>query len=149
MRQTAYDSALRDAIMSKDGFRNKNDVTLVDSLMKVSFKTQFVDTAKLAKLKVKLPKDYFQRSKIFSYIGREFYAFDITEQLKRIIAPTLIIYGDQEPALKISAPVYQSNISGSNVVIIKGSGHFPFIEQPEEFKRVVTEFWKTPAVSRQ
>lgn len=141
-QMTGYDSAARDAIMNMEAFKNKSDVTLVDSLMKISFRTQFVDLTKLAKLKVKLPKDYFQRSKIFSYIGREFYSFDITEQLKRIIAPTLIIYGDHEPALKISAPVYQSNISGSNVVTIKQSGHFPFIEQPEEFNKVVSEFWK-------
>lgn len=140
---TAYDSALRDVIMNLDGFKKQTDVTLVDSLMKVSFKIQFVDTTKLSRLKVKLPKDYFQRSKIFSYIGKEFYSFDITEQLKRIIAPTLIIYGDQEPALKISAPVFKENIESSKVVVIKQSGHFPFIEQPEEFKKTVEAFWKS------
>lgn len=139
---TAYDSALRDAIMNLEGFKKRTDVTLVDSLMKISFRTQFADTIKLSKLKVKLPKDYFQRSKIFSYIGKEFFSFDITEQLKRIIAPTLIIYGDQEPALKISAPVYKENVENSGIVIIKQSGHFPFIEQPEEFKNAVEEFWK-------
>jgi proline iminopeptidase len=141
-RLTAYDSIVRDAIINSDGFKNTSDVTFVDSLMKASFKTQFVDSTKLSKLKVKLPKDYFQRSKVFSYIGREFYGFDITEQLKRIIAPTLIIYGDQEPALKISAPVYQANIFGSSVVTIKQSGHFPFIEQPEEFIKTVEKFWE-------
>src|ERR1041385_5268994 len=139
-RATAYDSTVRDAIMNLDAFKNRSDVTLVDSLMKVSFKNQFVDTTKLSKLKVKLPKDYFQRSKIFSYIGREFYAFDITEQLKRIIAPTLIIYGDQEPALKISAPVYKENIADSKITVIKQSGHFPFIEHPDESVRIVKNF---------
>jgi proline iminopeptidase len=141
-RITHYDSAVRDTIMSLAGFKKKTDVTLVDSLMKVSFKTQFVDTMKLSKLKVKLPNDYFQRSKIFSYIGREFYAFDITEQLKRVIAPTLIIYGDQEPALKISAPVYKENIADSKITVIKQSGHFPFIEQPDDFVKAVEEFWR-------
>jgi len=140
-RLTAYDSSVREAIMSSEGFRNK-EMDLVDSLMKVSFKIQFADTSKLSRLKIRLPQDYFQRLKIFSHIRKEFYSFDITGQLKRIIAPTLIICGDQEPALHIAAPVYKENIADSKVIVIKQSGHFPFIEQPDDFIEVVSQFWK-------
>jgi len=140
-RTSAYDSLLQDQIKSQDGFKNQ-EIKWVDSLMKVAFKSQFVDTAKLALLKIKLPQDYFKRSKIFEHIGPELFAFDLTTQLEKIIAPTLIIYGDQEPAKEISGPVYKSGIADSRLVIIPNSGHFPFIEQPLRFNLAVATFWK-------
>ncbi len=93
-------------------------------------------------LKIKLPNDYFKRAKTFEHIGPELYAFDITTKLERIIAPTLIIYGDQEPAVKISAPVYKNKIPNSRLIVIENCGHFPFIEQPETFNHYVESFWK-------
>jgi len=139
-RTSAYDSVLEDQIKSQEGFKNQ-EVKWVDSLMKVAFKSQFVDTTKLALLKIKLPQDYFKRSKIFEHIGPELFAFDLTTQLEKIIAPTLIIYGNQEPATDISAPVYKSGIADSQLVIIPHSGHFPFIEQPVRFNNAVNLFW--------
>ena len=138
-RTSAYDSVQLDQIRSQPGFKNQ-EVKWVDSLMKVSFKSQFVDTTKLARLKIKLPEDYFKRSKIFEHIGPELFAFDLTTQLEKIIAPTLIIYGDKEPAAEISGPVYKSGIADSKLVIIPKSGHFPFIEQPLRFNLAVEEF---------
>jgi len=139
-RTSAYDSLLEEQIKSLDGFKNQ-EVKWVDSLMKISFKSQFEDTTKLALLKIQLPEDYFKRSKIFEHIGPELFAFDLTTQLDKITAPTLIIYGDQEPATEISAPVYKSGIASSQLVIIPNSGHFPFIEQPLRFNLAVNEFW--------
>ncbi len=144
-RTSSYDNLLEDQIKAQPGFKNQ-EVKWVDSLMKVAFKSQFEDTAKLAALKIKLPQDYFKRSKIFEHIGPELFAFDLTTQLEKIIAPTLIIYGDQEPATEISAPVYKNGIVNSKVVVIPNCGHFPFIEQPVRFNLAVESFWK---ISRQ
>jgi len=140
-RTSAYDSLLEDQIKSQEGFKNQ-DVKWVDSLMKIAFKSQFEDTTKLFMLKINLPQDYFKRSKIFEHIGPELFAFDLTTQLEKIIAPTLIIYGDQEPATEISGPIYKSGIASSQLTIIPDSGHFPFIEQPAKFNLAVESFWK-------
>ncbi|MGC4023447.1 MAG: alpha/beta fold hydrolase [Cyclobacteriaceae bacterium] len=140
-RITTYDTTIEGKIKSTDGFKRK-EIKLVDSLMKFSFKSQFFDTTKLALLSIKLPQDYFKRSKIFEHIGPELFSFDLTTQLDKIISPTLIIYGDYEPAAQISAPVYNKGIAGSRLTIIPKSGHFPFIEQPKEFNKAVDGFWK-------
>lgn len=140
-RTSGYDSLLEEQIKSQEGFKNQ-DVKWVDSLMKISFKSQFEDTTKLALLKIKLPEDYFKRSKIFEHIGPELFAFDLTTQLEKIIVPTLIIYGDQEPSTDISAPVYKSGIANSRVVVMPNCGHFPFIEQPLRFNLAVEAFWR-------
>src|SRR5882672_9208882 len=139
-RTSAYDSLLEDQIKAQEGFKNK-EVKWVDSLMKISFKSQFEDSTKLTLLKIDLPQDYFKRSKIFEHIGPELFAFDITLQLEKVIAPTLIIYGDQEPATEISGPIYKNGIANSQLVIIPHSGHFPFIEQPLRFNLAVQAFW--------
>jgi proline iminopeptidase len=131
---------LEQQIKSQPGFKNQ-EVVWVDSLMKIAFKNQFVDTTKLALLKIKLPQDYFKRAKIFEHVGPELYAFDITLQLEKIIAPTLIIYGDQEPAAELSGPIYKNGIANAQLVIIPNSGHFPFIEQPAKFKEALDSFW--------
>jgi proline iminopeptidase len=146
-KRTAYDSLMEEKIKSTEGFKAKN-VKWVDSLMKFSFKNQFYDTTKLALLKIELPWDYYKRSEIFSHIGPEFYSFDITGQLEKIISPTLIIYGDQEPAAHISAPIYRKGIVKSHFILISQSGHFPFIEQPEQFKKAVESFWKTNSITK-
>ncbi len=46
-RTTFYDSLLGEQIKAQEGFKNQ-EVSWVDSLMKVAFKTQFYDTTKLA-----------------------------------------------------------------------------------------------------
>lgn len=140
-RTSPYDSSLEEQVKAQEGFKNR-EVKWVDSLMKISFKSQFEDTSKLSLLKIKLPQDYFKRSKIFEHIGPELFAFDITLQMEKIIVPTLIIYGDQEPATKISGPVYKNGIANSQLVIIPHCGHFPFIEQPLRFNLAVESFWK-------
>jgi proline iminopeptidase len=139
---TAYDTLMWEKIKSNKGFKDK-DVKWVDSLMKFTFRKQFFDTTQLSKLTIKLPWDYFKRSEIFAHLAPELFSFDITGQLEKIISPTLIIYGDQEPATQISAPVYKSKVTNSKMVIISKSGHFPFIEQPEQFNQAVNLFWNS------
>lgn len=138
-RLTAYDSLVGEKIRSSDRFKNR-DVKMVDSLMRFSFRTQFADTTKLSLLKIELPYDYFKRSEIFGHIAPELFSFDLTGKLNKIISPTLIIYGDLEPALKISGPIYKSGIVNSQLVSISSSGHFPFIERPEQFNDAVATF---------
>ncbi len=146
-KQTRYDSVMIEKIKSTEGFKNRN-IKWVDSLMKFSFRSQFYDTTKLARLKIALPWDYFKRSEIFGHIAPELFSFDLTGQLEKIISPTLIIYGDQEPATQISAPVYKNGIVNSKVEVITQCGHFPFIEQPEQFRKTVESFWKSNAIEK-
>lgn len=138
---TAYDTVMEEKIKASEGFKSKN-VKWVDSLMKFTFRKQFYDSTKLARLKIQLPWDYHKRSAIFFHVAPDLFSYDITGRLDKIISPTLIIYGDQEPATQISLPVYKKGIINSRSAVISKSGHFPFIEQPEQFNETVASFWK-------
>jgi proline iminopeptidase len=66
--------------------------------------------------------------------------FDLINLLPTVNVPTLIIHGSFDP-IPVEYPEYlHQQIPGSEIVIIQESGHFPFIEQPEQFIAAVREF---------
>ncbi len=61
--------------------------------------------------------------------------------LHRIIVPALIVWGDQDRIFPVAhAHEWQKLIMGSRVEIVAGSGHMPYIEQPELFIKAVSGF---------
>lgn len=66
---------------------------------------------------------------------------DITEDLKKIAARTLIIWGEHDALLpaRRGAELHQA-LPGSEFVIIQGAGHNPMWDRAGEFNRVVMAF---------
>lgn len=61
--------------------------------------------------------------------------------LQRISTPTLIIWGEDDAIIPVEcASLFQSNIQGSKVEIIKHCGHSPAIEKPKDFLVAVNNF---------
>ncbi len=56
----------------------------------------------------------------------------------------LIVQGHQDPVGDKTAEDIHGLIPGSTLAYINKSGHFPWLEQPEEFKRLVVEFLGSP-----
>lgn len=53
------------------------------------------------------------------------------DQLKRIGAPALVIWGRQDRLIPLEYfKIFQESISGSEVVIVEDAGHAPFAEKP-------------------
>jgi 3-oxoadipate enol-lactonase len=64
-----------------------------------------------------------------------------TDRLSEIKAPTLIIVGEEDILIPIKySRLLNQGIGGSRLAIMKGSGHVPSIEKPEEFNRIVLDF---------
>jgi proline iminopeptidase len=61
-------------------------------------------------------------------------------QLPTIPVPTLIIHGDFDPIPLKSSEYLHEQIPESQIVIITEAGHFPFIEQPEQFVTALRSF---------
>lgn len=110
----------------------------------------------------KLTKPFFKpkfmqglRKKIYQKIGAEDYlatpelqqtyvkviSEDLTEDLKKITLPTLIITGenDKETPIEFGRKM-NSLIPNSEFQILKNAGHYSFIDQPEEFVNNILEF---------
>ncbi len=95
------------------------------------------------------------RKKIYQQIGAEDYVAtpelqkifvkivneDLTEHMKRILQPTLLVWGEND---KYTPVEYLHNmrtlIPNTKYHILQNAGHFSFLDKPEEFVRVLTEF---------
>ncbi|MDY6834245.1 MAG: alpha/beta fold hydrolase [Chloroflexota bacterium] len=64
--------------------------------------------------------------------------YDITSSLREIHSPTLIIAGRDDFICSPSrACIIHRAVPNSNLMIIEESGHFPYVERPDEFFSIV------------
>lgn len=69
--------------------------------------------------------------------------YDSREGLKNLKRPVLIIQGHQDPIGDKTAEDIRALIAGATLVYVKRSGHFPWIEQPEAFRKAIVDFLST------
>ena len=68
---------------------------------------------------------------------------DLTELLPRIKQDTLLIWGDKDTATPISdGKLMEERIQGSGLAVLKGCGHFSFLESPAVFKSIMRSYFE-------
>lgn len=72
----------------------------------------------------------------------------VVETLAALHKPVLVLWGDQDVLTPTAANVERYTEAGLTPVVIKGSGHTPMVEQPDQFLAAVTDFVKTPGPAR-
>jgi pimeloyl-ACP methyl ester carboxylesterase len=66
---------------------------------------------------------------------------DLRDILSSVQAPTLIIWGDRDLEVsRSSMEIIAGGIRGSRLEIMEGAGHFPFVDMPERFGKLVRDF---------
>jgi proline iminopeptidase len=68
--------------------------------------------------------------------------YDSRPGLQRLNRPVLIVQGHQDPVGDKTAEDIHAAIKNSVVTYINKCGHFPWLEQPEAFKRAINDFLK-------
>lgn len=85
--------------------------------------------------------DYYKFSKVMYEVAHTVIDKNLRDKLNKINVPTLIIWGKQDRLfLFCNAYYFENNIKNSKLVIFDKCGHFPNIEKPVEFNKIVTEF---------
>jgi pimeloyl-ACP methyl ester carboxylesterase len=70
-----------------------------------------------------------------------FSSADLTAQLAEVGVPVLLVWGADDPLFPVAtARLAHRLIPGSALAIIKGAGHTPQSERPDEFNQVVARF---------
>jgi pimeloyl-ACP methyl ester carboxylesterase len=70
---------------------------------------------------------------------------DLTPLLGQIRASTLLIWGDQDDSTPLSdGQTMERLIPDAGLVVLKGAGHFSYLDQPQRFGRVVAHFLAAP-----
>ena len=80
----------------------------------------------------------------FGFSPPYFYNRSLQSRLRRIAAPTLVVWGEADQMVPLAhGEAYAEGISGSNgVELVKGAGHSPQAECPEATAALVTGFLK-------
>jgi proline iminopeptidase len=138
-RISPADSLQRWTIINSGQLQN-DPAGAVKELMLLSFKTQFHDPGLLDSLSLWIPDDFMARSQVFQLLGPDLASFDLYDDLAKVETPTLIIYGDQEPAATLSGKHLADLMPKAELVIIKDSGHFPFVEQKGAYLAAIQNF---------
>lgn len=129
-------------LASSVGF-GAGDSSTISQVAKLLFKPYFKNEDLLVQLNLDLSS---QTAKhlflIFAAVTPYLSTYDITDNLTRITAPTLIIHGDYDPIPLLFAEELDRLIPDSRLVLLKNSGHFPFVETPEPFFNAIRDFLK-------
>ncbi len=65
--------------------------------------------------------------------------------LPRLTMPTLIVWGSRDRIVPLEHGVFLvKQIPGARIAIIRGAGHMPFYQKPQEFNRIVLSFLRRP-----
>jgi len=110
-----------------------------------------VERTKLSLHRPENHDDYFSKNiskqmsaKRLEFFNREVQVFDVTKKLNLITCPTLIICGEHDVQCPIEYSVEMSElIPNSKFVRMTNSNHYPFLEEPEAFKKTVADFGAT------
>lgn len=66
---------------------------------------------------------------------------DVTDSLARIVAPTLLIWGEQDKLVPVAVgEAVHHALPSSRLEIIPHAGHVPMWDQPEQFNQLVLDF---------
>lgn len=90
-----------------------------------------------------------QKQKINSKIFNDISAGEagrFKAELKKIKAPTLIIWGTEDRVINVgNADIFEQLIPNAKKIIMQGIGHAPMIEVPKESASMLAEFAANPA----
>jgi pimeloyl-ACP methyl ester carboxylesterase len=68
----------------------------------------------------------------------------VRRYLRDLTVPTLILWGSRDRVIPLEHGVFMArNIPGARLAVIRGAGHMPFYEQPEQCLRILNTFLGT------
>ena len=114
-------------------------------LIKKSLETVFVDQTKITEKEIDRYHDLTiaegNRKAALSIFKNGF--VQEPEKIQSITTPTLIIWGDQDHLITVdNAYLFNKNIKGSELVVLKNVGHVPMEEVPEVVANTIFSFMK-------
>lgn len=85
--------------------------------------------------------DYRQASPMMRMVMSRSVNQDLRHLLKKITAPTLLVWGENDTATPLSdGQLMERLIPDAGLVTIKGAGHYSFLDAPGQFRAVLRAF---------
>lgn len=68
--------------------------------------------------------------------------FDILPDLQQVTIPALVVHGRQDP-IPLESSEAAAGALGAELVVLEGSGHVPYVEQPEALWSAIRSFLRS------
>ncbi|MFT6739942.1 MAG: proline iminopeptidase [Paraglaciecola sp.] len=126
-------------------FKSKNfqagKASAYENLFRIFFRKEFVNRELADSLTLTFPNNFVQNSRLLGYLNKDMGAnYDFHQDLKKITAPTLVVYGDYEILAESAGKQLAENIPNAKFTLIEDCGHFPFVEKPKAYFSEINEF---------
>lgn len=79
------------------------------------------------------------------FFEREWPSLDVSGDMSRIDVPTLVIVGEHDPVAIATAEEAASLLPAGRLAVVRGAGHFAWVEQPGAYAAVVAGFLRATA----
>jgi pimeloyl-ACP methyl ester carboxylesterase len=98
----------------------------------------------LEKLRVKFGSaDYVAASPMMRQCLVRVVNEDLTALLPGVLPPTLLVWGELDTATPLSdAKRMEKDMPNAGLAVIRGAGHFSFVEQPVIFRNIMASFFE-------
>lgn len=116
------------------------DISIQERFMQLHFRPSFYDTSDVNKLHLNLSQNFFKTQELLPYLATREEPLSLLAQLENFNAPVLIIRGEIEAIPIESDQKLEDTLLNAKLVSISRAGHFPFIEKPVEFNKLITDF---------
>jgi 2-hydroxy-6-oxonona-2,4-dienedioate hydrolase len=64
----------------------------------------------------------------------------LSDRLSKILAPTLLIWGDKDSMIPLQYSTEYTKIPGSSLIVMNDCGHTPYVENPVVFNQAILKF---------
>ncbi len=130
-----------DAFRQTEAFQQRQPQA-IGTMMVMAFRAQFTDPTKADLLELYIPDDYVARSEQFRAMRVDIVGFDFYDELATVDAPTLVLYGADEPGATFGGVAIAEAIPNATLELVPAAGHFPFIEKPTACLDAIRRFLK-------
>lgn len=129
-------------IMSSKDFDDRNPDAVLQAI-KIGDKVNLADQSKIDELYANMTFTAASANNMLlvnSIMEKNFFNYNITENMNLITCPTLIVLGDLDNVPFASAQLLQDNLQNARLEVLKSAGHYPFFEAQKDFNFAIESF---------
>lgn len=139
-KMTKRDQDKLNNLTSSGLLRTEDPSDAINEMMMISYRVHMYDTANMDRLVLSIPKDFMLRSQAYRTLNPDLANYDLYDQLKQVKTPTLVLFGESEPAVQLHANRMIGSFQNGELFVVKGAGHFPFIESNQDYIAKIKSF---------
>lgn len=139
-KMTKRDQDKLNNLTSSGLLRTEDPSEAINEMMMISYRVHMYDTANMDQLVLSIPKDFMLRSQAYRTLNPDLANYDLYDQLRQVSSPTLVLFGESEPAVQLHANRMTGAFQNGELFVVQGAGHFPFIESNLDYITKIKSF---------